>query len=197
MYNGESAPTASTEKTRKAEQERPSTGERILEDERRDRERLEAQKREQQQTQQREWREQQEQEQAQRKQQREQEEQQAIKERESIRVKAQNDVVAQALNYVSGYGEDAKGENFYYPIERNNGNCIFKSTEKGADIVDLNKGNPSAIQFSTQRGFMNVTVYISSIEGLRPFGCYECNGARVQRAWALIYKECKGTRKAF
>lgn len=130
-------------------------------------------------------------------QQRAQQEQQKLKELEPVRTKAQNDVVAQALNYVSGYGEDAKGENFYYPVERNNGNCIFKSTEKGADIVDLNKGNPSAIQFSTQRGFMNVTVYISSIEGLRPFGCYECNGDRVQRAWALIYKQCKGNRKAF
>jgi hypothetical protein len=151
----------------------------------------------QQQTQQRAWREQQEQEQAQRKQQREQEEQQAIKEREPLRPKAQNDVVAQALNYVSGYGEDAKGETFYYPIDKNNGNCIFKSTSKYYPDIDLSKGNPSAIQFFTQDTQWGHQVYISRVEGLPEFRCNGCNGARVQRAWALIYKECKGTRKAF
>jgi hypothetical protein len=114
---------------------------------------------------------------------------------ESLSAEARNDVVAQALNYVSGKGEDAKYD-FYYPVERNNGSCIFKSDQTYRPDIDLNKGNPKAIEFFTQ-GNAYGNAYISRVEGLPEFRCVACNGARVQRAWALIYKECKGTRKAF
>ncbi len=101
------------------------------------------------------------------------------------------DVISQALNYVSGNGEDASGWAFWYPVNRQNGNCIFVATS--TDItIDLNKGNPNAIQFFTQGN-----TYITRVDGLPEFRCNGCNGDRVQRAWALIYKECKGTRKAF
>ncbi len=101
------------------------------------------------------------------------------------------DVISQALNYVSGNGEDASGWAFWYPVNRQNGNCIFVATSTGITI-DLNKGNPNAIQFFTQGN-----TYITRVDGLNEFRCNGCNGDRVQRAWALIYKECKGTRKAF
>ena len=116
---------------------------------------------------------------------------------EPLRTEAHNDVVAQALNYVSGKGEDADDDWFYYPVKRNNGNCIFKSTQTFDPDIDLNKGNPKAIEFFTRNTQWGQQLYISRVEGLPEFRCNGCNGDRVQRAWALIYKECKGTRKAF
>ncbi len=101
------------------------------------------------------------------------------------------DVISQALNYVSGKSEDASGADFWYPMNRQNGQCQFRRRSDNADI-DLNKGIPNAIQFFTQGN-----TYITRVEGLPEFRCNGCNGDRVQRAWALIYKECKGTRKAF
>ena len=121
---------------------------------------------------------------------------------ETLRSAAKNDVVAQALNYVSGYGEDAKGLDFYYPFDRNNGNCIFSrfdSWNKLTVKLDLNKGNPDTIEIQSPIIYLDVRLegYMTKVEGLGTFGCQDCNPSRVRRAWALIYKECKGTRKAF
>jgi hypothetical protein len=121
---------------------------------------------------------------------------------ETLRSAAKNDVVAQALNYVSGYGEDAKNSDSYYPLERNNGNCIFSrfdSWNKLTVKLDLNKGNPDTLEFEsmTMNSDIRLVWYITRVEGLGEFRCLNCNSSRVQRAWALIYKECKGTRKAF
>jgi hypothetical protein len=114
------------------------------------------------------------------------------------RPRVKDDVVSQALNYVSGYPEDGSGSTFWYPIKRQNGQCQFGMyTPLGvvyfeSNVFDLNEGNPSAIGFFSQG-----STYITRVEGLPEFRCEGCNGERVQRAWALIYKECKGTRKAF
>jgi hypothetical protein len=121
---------------------------------------------------------------------------------ETLRSAAKNDVVAQALNYVSGYGEDAKNSDSYYPLERNNGNCIFSrfdSWNKLTVKLDLNKGNPDTLEFEsmTMNSDIRLVWYITRVEGLGEFRCLNCNSSRVQRAWALIYRECKGTRKAF
>jgi hypothetical protein len=121
--------------------------------------------------------------------------------------KFNDDVVAQALSYVSGLvlnDIDKSTRSFF--ISNNaetNRPCTYElvvdptSDYKAPRVqIDLNKGNPSAIQFFTQDTTLG-QVYISRVEGLPEFKCNGCNGARVQRAWALIYKECKGTRKAF
>lgn len=149
---------------------------------------------------------------------------------ESARQEARNDVVAQALNYVSGYGEDAKGTYFYHPLKRDSGDCVLEKISVNRDssfenilnqtmnfmtlisgagtnnspTIDLNQGDPRAIEFFTRRGhpmFPDMqnppTYHITKVEGIGAFECTNCNSDRVQRAWALIYKECKGTRKAF
>jgi hypothetical protein len=119
----------------------------------------------------------------------------------SLRSAAKNDLVAQAFNYVSGFGEDPKDWGFD-PLERNNGNCILKMRTNVVDlIVDLNKGNPDTIRidsiFTDYDG--RVLWYRTRVEGLAETVCsqYKCIFSRVQSAWALIYRECKGTRKAF
>jgi TonB family protein len=117
--------------------------------------------------------------------------------------KFNDDVVAQALNYVSGFVLDDIGKRtrsfFISNNAETNRPCTYKlvvdptSDFKISKVqIDLNKGNPNAIEFSSQGN-----VYISRVEGLPEFRCIGCYSARVQRAWALIYKECKGTRKAF
>ena len=114
-----------------------------------------------------------------------------------------NDVVAQALNYVSGFviGDVDKTTSILYISTKSKTNlpCTYVRFEnfvdsfiKKRDEIDLNKGNPKAIEFFTQGN-----TYITRVDGLPEFRCNGCNGDRVQRAWALIYKECKGTRKAF
>lgn len=148
---------------------------------------------------------------------------------ESLRAEARNDVVAQALNYVSGNGEDANGAWFYYAINKDADQCIYSRSDISQDpkinefnaamnmfgaimgmntttdpIIDLNKGDPRAIEFFSRHGhpmFPDMqnppTYYITKVEGVGTFECTNCNGDRVQRAWALIYKQCKGNRKAF
>jgi hypothetical protein len=149
---------------------------------------------------------------------------------ESLRSAAQKDVVAQALNYVSGNGENATGAFFYYAKDVGNGSCTYTRSDISQDqqvnqfnqamnmfgaltgtnttntdsIIDLNKGNPGAIEFFSRRGhplfpeMINPpTYYISKVEGLGTFECTKCNLERVQRAWALIYRQCQGDKKAF
>ena len=149
---------------------------------------------------------------------------------ESLRSLAQKDVIAQALNYVSGNGENANGAFFYYASPNETGRCIYRRSDISQDpqinefnqlmnmfgaitgtntkntnsIIDLNQGNPEAIEFFSRRGhplFPEMTnpptYYITKVEGLGDFECSNCNLDRVQRAWALIYRQCKGTRKAF
>ena len=113
-----------------------------------------------------------------------------------LRAKARNDVVAQALNYVDGGGENIDGRIVWLPTHRSNGDCIFKQIGGyGESVIDLNRGNPNAIEFVTDGDS-----YFSKVDGLPTLYCKldtNCIGTRVRRAWALIYKECKGTRKAF
>ncbi len=168
---------------------------------------------------------------------------------ETLIAKASSDVVAQALNYVSGFGEVPilKNNSTEFPFYVSNSSttglpCTYEKIgvfnpkggidptsvlrgdgsvsefmklgrpkSKPGEIVsegtiDLNRGNPAAIRFYIKRGFSNEELYFSEVEGLGTFYCFNhqsffggnfCQGARVQRAWALIYKECKGTRKAF
>jgi uncharacterized protein len=104
--------------------------------------------------------------------------------------KFNDDVVAQALSYVSGFVlDDIDKSTRRFFISNNaetNRPCTYElvvdptSNYKEPRVqIDLNKGNPSAIQFFTQGD-----VYISRVEGLPEFRCNGCNGARVQRAWA-------------
>jgi len=133
---------------------------------------------------------------------------------DEARYAAHKDVVAQALNYITGYKDEPTGNTFYFPKERRNGNCIFEKTNDARNIVDFNKGNPDTIEINIVNsggdGF-HTPYYdsiVSKVEGLGTFQCGPnnskpfnipdvCNIQRVRRAWALIYRECKGTRKAF
>jgi hypothetical protein len=118
--------------------------------------------------------------------------------------RANNDVTAQALNYVSGFGENQPSHALAFwvstsALKSSQPSCTYMMTGTPlgdffkSKFVDLNRGNPDAVEFFTT----STNTYITRVDGLPEFRCRNCNGARVQRAWALIYKECQGTRKAF
>ena len=58
---------------------------------------------------------------------------------------AKNDVIAQVMNYSSGESEDASGISFFYPVDNDNGKCIYKlaidkSTYLGAMSAEMIEG---------------------------------------------------------
>lgn len=128
-------------------------------------------------------------------------------EEENFRNSAKKDVVAQALNYISGYGEIAKGKSFYYPVNDRSSTCVYREYSSKKDL-DLNKGNPDAIEVYPGLGPVNpilgemlniaaIPVVVSRVDGLGRFTCADCHIERIERAWQLIYSRCSGTRKAF
>lgn len=44
----------------------------------------------------------------------------------NFRELARTDVVAQVLNYASGFPEDGSGDTYFYPVDNENGKCVYK-----------------------------------------------------------------------
>lgn len=130
-----------------------------------------------------------------------QEQQERVKKFQNL---ARNDVVAQALNYSSGYEEDSSGNEFWYPVKNSNGVCIYEKFEKKKFFsennkqLDLSKGDPKTVKVyksyikELSREYLTV-----QIEGIASFSCSSCDSDRLYRAWNLIYSKCIGRRTAF
>lgn len=70
------------------------------------------------------------------------------KKRESASV----DVVAQVLNYASGVPEDASGESFFYPVNTENGQCVYKIAISNPEVNNVLNGLAQAEKFMSAQG---------------------------------------------
>ncbi len=103
------------------------------------------------------------------------------------RLLAKNDVVAQVLNYASGLPEDGSGDVYYYPIDNENGKCLYK--------IAFNQNNPlnqqiqgllGAGQFAESMGVPGLSGVNSAIKNgidlgkadLRNVNFYKLQGAQ-------------------
>jgi len=78
------------------------------------------------------------------------------------RESARNDVVAQVLNYSSGVAEDASGDAFFYPVNNENGQCIYK--------ISINTSSPSGRVLNQLMGDVLQADKFMSANGLKGGG---------------------------
>lgn len=69
-----------------------------------------------------------------------------------IRESASADVVAQVLNYASGVPEDASGESFFYPVNTENGQCVYKIAISNPEVNNVLNSLVQAEKFMSAQG---------------------------------------------
>jgi hypothetical protein len=77
-----------------------------------------------------------------------------------LRELAKNDVVSQVLNYSSGEAEDGSGTSFFYPIDTDNGKCVYK--------IGIDKSNPLAASAAEMIEGFNQLNNIPGMQGMVP-----------------------------
>lgn len=65
---------------------------------------------------------------------------------------AKNDVVAQVLNYASGVPEDASGDTYFYPVNTENGQCVYKVAISSGMTNDVMNSLLQASKFMSANG---------------------------------------------